>query len=306
MTPPAICRRGIRYTRAGFGDGVTVVSKLARFSWLPGGLAAALVIAIGRLVAPASFNALELTVYDGVQRAANAAAPKDVVLVDIDAASLSEFGPWPWPRSVHARLLQRLHENQTRVVGFTMPFGDSRNANETERVRAALALLERSNLGKSEQARQLRTLLHASANGIDPDEQLATAIAAHGNVVLPVAVRVSGKTDESASLPSHLLIDADSPVVAAAEPVGAVRPPLSAFMQAASAVGHSYLPPDADGVIRSDLTAMRVDRSLIPSLATAIAARASAEPDEIKFDSLDELTAQMEQDVLRTRGLTSV
>lgn len=28
--------------------------------------------------------------------------------------------------------------------------------------------------------------------------------------------------------------------------------------------------------------------------------------DEIKFDSLDELTAQMEQDVLRTRGLTSV
>lgn len=262
-----------------------MASKLARFSWLPGGLAAALVIAIGRLVAPASFNALELTVYDGVQRAAAAAAPKDIVLVDIDAASLSEFGPWPWPRGVHAQLLQRLHENQVRVVGFTMPFGDSQNANETERVRAALALVEGSNLGKSEQAQQLRALLHASANGIDPDEQLAMAIATHGNVVLPVDVRVGGKVDESATLPTRFSIDAGSPVVTAAQPVSAVRAPLPAFMQAASAVGHSYLPTDVDGVVRSDLTAVRTGRSLIPSLAAAIATRASAEPSEIKFDS---------------------
>src|SRR5579862_8576377 len=32
----------------------------------------------------------------------------DVVFVDIDAASLKEVGVWPWPRTVHAEVVDRL------------------------------------------------------------------------------------------------------------------------------------------------------------------------------------------------------
>ncbi|MDX1606188.1 MAG: CHASE2 domain-containing protein [Candidatus Competibacterales bacterium] len=42
----------------------------------------------------------------------------EVVIVAIDEASLQALGRWPWPRRVHARLLQRLEQAGARAVGF--------------------------------------------------------------------------------------------------------------------------------------------------------------------------------------------
>lgn len=271
-----------------------MASKLARFSWLPGGLAAAVVLAAGRLIAPSSFATLELAAYDRVQRASQAPSAEDIVFVDIDARSMTELGPWPWPKTVHASLLDRLHQNHARVVAFTVPFGVSQSASETEQVRAALALLEASNLRNSEQAQQLRALLSTSASGLDPDARLAAAIDAHGAVVLPVELRSAAGADDVASLPSHLLASADAsadaPAVMAAERASVLRPPPPALAQATSAVGHLQLSADPDGVVRSDLAAVALGTSLVPSLATAIAARAlGATPNEIVFDSASSL-----------------
>jgi CHASE2 domain-containing sensor protein len=47
-------------------------------------------------------------------------APADVVIVGIDDASLAALGRWPWPRAVHARLLDRLAAAQPRVVGLDL------------------------------------------------------------------------------------------------------------------------------------------------------------------------------------------
>lgn len=262
-----------------------VAAKLARFSWLPGGIAAAAVVVIGRVVAP-SFTPLEFATYDRVQRASSAAASKDIVIIDIDPASLSELGEWPWPRHVHAGLLERLHDSRARVVGFTSPLGVAQGTNETERVRAALALLEASDLGQSEQAEQLRTLLRASASGLDPEARLAKAIKTHGNVVLPVEVRSSGATDEPTTLPARLVASADPFVVEDAQGASLLRPLPAMLAQSISAVGHAHFAPDSDGKVRTDIAAMRVGPSLMPSLAVAIAARAtSVKPADLVFDS---------------------
>lgn len=262
-----------------------VAAKLARFYWLPGGIAAAAVILIGRLITP-SFLPLEFATYDRVQRASSATASSDIVIVDIDTASLAELGEWPWPRHVHAGLLERLHDSRARVVGFTTPLGVSQGTNETERVRAALALLEASNLGQSEQAQQLRALLNASASGLDPDARLAKAIKGHGNVVLPVELRITGDTHEPADLPARLLVSADPFVVEDAQGASQLRPLPAMLTQTISAAGHLHLTSDADGVVRTDIAAIRVGPSLIPSLAVAIAARAtSTKPADLVFDS---------------------
>ena len=263
-----------------------VASKLARFSWLPGGAAAVAVIVIARLIVPSSSFAplVEYATYDRVLRASGATASKDIVIVDIDPASRAELGDWPWPRQVHARLLERLHDSRARVVGFTVPLGVAQGANETERVRAALALLEASNLGKSEQAGQLRALLNASASGLDPDARLADAIKAHGNVVLPVDLRLDGAATQG-ELPARLLVSADASATEAARGASLLRPLPAILGRAVSAIGHTQVVPDADGVVRSDLAAVRVGASLVPSLAVAIAARAaSIKPAELVFD----------------------
>ena len=51
-------------------------------------------------------------------------APQDVVVVGIDDASLAALGRWPWPRAVHARLLDVLTAAGPRAVGLDLMFSE--------------------------------------------------------------------------------------------------------------------------------------------------------------------------------------
>ena len=51
---------------------------------------------------------IDLKVYDHVMSRARATPSPDILVVGIDQRSLEALGPWPWPRSVHAQLLERL------------------------------------------------------------------------------------------------------------------------------------------------------------------------------------------------------
>lgn len=48
--------------------------------------------------------------------------PEDIVLVKIDEASLEELGRWPWPRTTHAKLLNRLCPSGPAAVVFDVVF----------------------------------------------------------------------------------------------------------------------------------------------------------------------------------------
>ncbi len=60
-------------------------------------------------------------------------ADPDVVVLDIDEASLAamnaQYGRWPWPRQVLARVAQRLERAQVRAVVFDILFADPDIAN---------------------------------------------------------------------------------------------------------------------------------------------------------------------------------
>ena len=229
-------------------------------------------IVIGRLIAPSAFASLESAGYDRAERTADTPSAQDIVLVDIDQSSLSALGSWPWPRSVHADLLAKLQSDGARLVAFTSPLGTPQNARETERLRAALSLLEASDLNNSEQAEKLRSLLKIADS--DPDAQLAGAIASHGNVVLPIEARIGDSAESATGLSARMAITASASALSAAEEASVVRPLSQELQRAAQGVGHVYLSSDTDGVIRTDLTAVKIGSTLLPSLATVIAARA--------------------------------
>jgi predicted signal transduction protein with EAL and GGDEF domain len=52
----------------------------------------------------------------------NRAPSGDIVFVDIDARSLARVGRWPWPRSVHAQLIDQLMELGAYDVAFDIDF----------------------------------------------------------------------------------------------------------------------------------------------------------------------------------------
>jgi adenylate cyclase len=55
-------------------------------------------------------------------------ADPDIVIVNIDERSLAAFSPsvgrWPWPRSVHAELIEALEKQQPRAIVFDVLFSD--------------------------------------------------------------------------------------------------------------------------------------------------------------------------------------
>jgi serine/threonine-protein kinase len=269
-----------------------VASKLARFSWLPGALAAGVVIVIGRLVAPDASAGLEATIYDRVllgaasddraRRTAN-----EVVIVDIDQSSLDKLGPWPWPNDLHASLLDKLSVAGAAAVGFTVPFQATQSRDELQRMREAVALLANSNLSETERAKQLRAL-PSDPSGPDADTQLVRALRRHGNVVLPVETRLGNYG--ATSLPPARLLAGGTPDAPLATSASIVQLPSESVLAAATAVGHLQLLADADAIVRSDVTALDLGNALLPSLAIAIAARAmQIESTDIVFDSATQL-----------------
>jgi CHASE2 domain-containing sensor protein/signal transduction histidine kinase len=61
--------------------------------------------------------------YDQVLRADQRAAPSpDIVIVGIDERSIAALGPWPWSRTLHARLLEQLAPHAPRSVLFNVFF----------------------------------------------------------------------------------------------------------------------------------------------------------------------------------------
>jgi len=93
--------------------------------------------------------------YDlGMQATAHPAASGDVAIIAIDDASIEALGYWPWRRSIHAALLERL--GQARAVGLDLILPDPHPTRPED------------------------------------DAVLARAIARHGRVVLPEVLDPSG------------------------------------------------------------------------------------------------------------------
>ncbi|MGJ3701005.1 CHASE2 domain-containing protein [Variovorax sp. AFSI2.2] len=59
---------------------------------------------------------IDLAAYDHVMSRARATPSPDILVVGIDQRSINALGPWPWPRSVHARLLERLAPMEPKGV----------------------------------------------------------------------------------------------------------------------------------------------------------------------------------------------
>ena len=59
--------------------------------------------------------------------------PEPIIIVAIDEPSMGEMGrQWPWPRSLHARLIQQLNRAGAKVIGFDILFAEPAESDEDE------------------------------------------------------------------------------------------------------------------------------------------------------------------------------
>jgi adenylate cyclase len=223
------------------------------------GLAAAATLVAAGLARLPLFETLELKTYDLRARRTAAAVPvrDDVVLVDIDQASLRQLEPlvgrWPWPRLVHAQLVEWLTRSLARVVLYDVLF--------TERDRRSF------------------TVGRDHWSGEESDNALASAVARAGNVVL-IADVVSEASERAAPHPdppsSSPLSDFHLHVAPEERPI--VVLPVSEFARAARTIGHNLMVLDDDGPLRRVVPFVSAEGRAMPSAALATALVAARTP----------------------------
>ncbi len=119
--------------------------------------------------------------YDLVLRLNPPPASQRVLIVAIDNRSLAEYGRWPWPRELHARLVDRLTDAGAEAVGYDVLFPEP-SADQGADARLADAI-----------ARNGRVVVPSiieipGPNGapsmrIPPVEPIGSAALGHGHVV---------------------------------------------------------------------------------------------------------------------------
>ncbi|WP_246152381.1 CHASE2 and HATPase_c domain-containing protein [Sphingomonas montanisoli] len=101
-------------------NGNPAVPRRLYAEWLAVAIVASLLVAT--LVWARVTVRLDNILYDRALEADRRTPPDDILIVAIDSASLRQIGAWPWPRSVHAQLLDRLAAAKPKAVGYDVLF----------------------------------------------------------------------------------------------------------------------------------------------------------------------------------------
>lgn len=222
--------------------------------------AALLAVGLGSL---SFFRNIELDTYDRrVAGTARPSAPADrisLVLIDNDSLRRMEplVGRWPWPRLVHATVIDYLAAAGAKVIAYDVLFPER----DLRKFMVANTEWtgEESDAALVESTRKAGNVVHvaeaASAELIDPSREIAadlTAPALNVRLAMPACVQNRPR----------------------------LTPPFPALAQASRAIGHTLFILDADGPVRRIAPVVQVGERMIPSLSLAATtvARATVAP----------------------------
>ena len=208
-------------------------------------------------------QAVELKTYDWRMRKTvePAAARKNVVMVAIDEPSLRSLEPavgrWPWPRLVHAGLIDFLARGPAKVVVYDVIF--------TERDRKTFKI-------GGENGEEW--------TGAESDRELADAAARARNVINVVDVVAEGSADSKTAAPAGVASLPPSPyrLDDGFEERAVAVPPYEELAHASLALGHDFMVADPDGPVRRLSPFVRTHGQFVPSLAVAAAVAATGVP----------------------------
>jgi adenylate cyclase len=225
----------------------------------PGRVAAVALVAgalVLRIIDPGIVTELRVRGFDLVEqvwpRASDAAR---VAIVDIDEKSLTQYGQWPWPWHLVAKLVRRIAQGHPRVLGIDIVFA------------------ERDRLSPAEIARELPGLPPALAEALAQlppgDRDLAEAMSAVPTVLalLPSREEMAPSPDPIHPAPIRQAGGDPTRFLKSYKSMVQSQPDLRA---AGLAAGEIAVEPDADGVVRRLALAVAYQQTIVPSFALEV------------------------------------
>jgi len=155
-----------------------------------------------------------------------------VRIVDIDEAALSEYGQWPWPRTVIAKLVDKLTAKGAAVVAFDAVFAEPDRSSITQMVHDLVGITDEETLEK------------LAAAIPDSDQVLARAIA-QSRVVMGFGFDIKG-TEKQPRTFHGVAFAGDEPSQFLPEQQGTVK---SIEILEAAAKGNGSVNTDVESVV---------------------------------------------------------
>jgi len=225
------------------------------------GFALAAVAAASALGGLPLLQTLELKTYDARMRqvATGQGASPAISMVLIDDHSIRQLEPvvgrWPWPRLVHAVLVNYLKRGGAKLVVYDVLFSEA-------------------DKGKHD-------VLGTEWTGAESDQAFVDAVKEAGNVILAAEASSEGTVSGENTQPPLGGIPALAthwPVDGFAEKRPLLVPPFPALARAARGIGHARTALDLDGPLRRSIPFVEVAGRIVPSLPAAAALLSTGTP----------------------------
>ena len=246
--------------------------------------------------------ALERWAYDVGVRMTSKTPSDRIAVIAIDDASIANIGRWPWPREVHAKLIDELAAAHAKVIAHTAFFFEPQRDPGLGYVEKMLDVYNKAYPPATQdvpgvapiggqtpaaegpqpapEVAQIGRILAEASKALNSDARLAASIKKAGNVLLPLAFEETGyapapgKPDQP--LPEYIARNAVGGFTNAGgsflHGTGALIP-IAPLGEAMAGTGHLDTTPDEDGAIRFEPLVIDYYGQQFPSLALMIAAR---------------------------------
>lgn len=199
--------------------------------------------------------------------------PSDrIAIIAIDDQSIANIGRWPWPRDVHAELIDKLAAAKAKTIVHTAFFFEpqaDRGLDYIRKIKDALGPTPGEGGVQSAQK-----LIAEAELSLDTDAKLAASMQRAGNVLVPsffVLGEPQGKADRPLSAAAlRTAIDENQ---AFSVPSISVQQPIDSIGNAAAGIGHLSLTNDVDGAVRRDPLLVNYYGKAVPSMALLAAAK---------------------------------
>ncbi|MEQ1813882.1 MAG: serine/threonine-protein kinase [Candidatus Nitrotoga sp.] len=242
-------------------------------------------------------QSLERKAYDLGMQASKRMPSDKIAVIAIDDQSIANLGRWPWPRAIHAEMVDILAAAQPKVIGSTVLFLEPQVDAGLEYIVKIGSFLETSSLQKSTNSEhqqdlaEVNSLLLEAVDNLANDQKLGNSLEKAKMVLLAMFFDLGepqGKPDQS--LPDYVLANNLLNVQVAEagnQSLSAmgVQIPIPELGVHALAIGHLNVHPDVDGAIRTEPLVVSYFDQYYPSLSLLLAAKSlNLETKDIKVN----------------------
>ena len=249
-----------------------------RADWFVGVLGVLAVLALHS--ATDFFATLERRYYDFASTSTSRQPSDRIAIIAIDDQSIANIGRWPWPRDVHAQLIDQLAAAKAKTIAHNAFFFEpqtDRGLVFIRKMKEALGPVgSRADpaIPQDSLNEQLGKVIAEAEIALDTDAKLAASMARAGNVLVPsvfVLGEPQGKPDSP--LPAYALKSAVEESGGFSLPAIRGQQPIEIIGSSAAGVAHLNQLPDVDGAVRQEPLLINYYGQAVPSMGLLAAVK---------------------------------